>query len=90
MRLLLAPSLALLATWTWCAEPTSIAEVQLANGSELVAHWKATPWGATWADPALPVYVHDILALPGTLCYPSTLYAHMARPRAPACALADA
>ena len=53
MRLLLAPSLALLATWTWCAEPTSIAEVQLANGSELVAHWKATPWGATWADPAL-------------------------------------
>jgi hypothetical protein len=53
MRLLLAPSLALLATWSWSAEPAPVAELQLANGSELVAHWKATPWGATWADPAL-------------------------------------
>ena len=53
MRILLARSLALLATWSWAEEPAPVAELQLANGSELVAHWKATPWGVVWADPAL-------------------------------------
>ena len=51
-RRLLVPSLALVACCAWGAEPAPIAELTLADGKDLIAHWERTPWAKVWADPA--------------------------------------
>ena len=49
-----APTLlALAALSSWAAEPAPVAELQVADGKALIAHWDATPWGRTWASPAM-------------------------------------
>ena len=47
---LLAPSL--LACALVAAEPAPIAEVRMANGVDLIAHWDASLVGQAWQDPA--------------------------------------
>lgn len=51
-RRLLVPTLALVACCSWAAEPAPVAELQLADGKDLIAHWERTPWAKVWADPA--------------------------------------
>ncbi len=51
-RRLLAPTLALVACCAWAAEPAPVAELQLADGKDLITHWERTPWAKVWADPA--------------------------------------
>lgn len=57
----IAPTLVALAAVTgwgmsgygWSAEPAPVAEMQMTDGAVLMAHWDATPWGKTWASPAM-------------------------------------
>ena len=51
MRLLSATLLA--SSLLVAAEPAPIADLRVADGKDLIAHWQATPVGRTWADPAL-------------------------------------
>ena len=39
--------------WGFAAEPAPVAEMQMADGKMLMQHWDATPWGKTWASPAM-------------------------------------
>lgn len=50
--LLRVPVLACLTLALWGAEPPAVAELQLADGAVLAAHWEQTPWAKVWADPA--------------------------------------
>jgi len=47
---LLAPSLLIAALAA--ADPAPVAEVRLADGKDLIAHWDASVFGKVWADPA--------------------------------------
>ncbi len=50
----IAPTLLALAALSgWAAEPAPVAELQMADGKVLIAHWEAGPWGRTWANPAM-------------------------------------
>ncbi len=51
---LVAPTLLALASFSaWAVEPAPVAELQIADGAVLMAHWEASPWGKTWANPAM-------------------------------------
>ena len=51
MRILSATILS--AALLTAADPAPLAELRVADGKELIAHWQATPIGRTWTDPAL-------------------------------------
>lgn len=46
-------AVAVSSTLLLAADPAPLADLRVADGKNLIAHWQKTPIGRTWADPAL-------------------------------------